>query len=306
LVFFAASLLAIAVARLGSLSRPDAGSASVAGRGRWFGSVLAPIVVILAAGVLLAGVASRDLLDTVLWALAPLVWALSVLVRVLILAVALVAFILVSPILWLLSGKQLEIRQSDRADGDQSFRDALQREAERVMAIPDALRYFLAFLILSAILTALTRFVLRRRRRPVAPPLEDRESVFSPRALLGALGERLRSLLGVRPGSGEDPLADLRGDRRWQHTIAIRELYAGLLRRGAELGRPRPPGATPTEHARRLLDLARPPSAVANDLHILTERYNAARYGAEPATRQEANAARDAWHQIDRALRDNR
>lgn len=303
LVFFAATLLAIGIARLGGFGRRPDESGSVAARGRWLGALLAPVLAVLAVGVVVAGVASRDLLDTVLYALAPLVWGLSVILRVLVLVIALIAFILVSPVLWLLSSKELDLRRVNRTGDDGAFREAVERELDRVMQIPDALRYLVALLLLSAIVSALTKFVLRRRRRPVAAPLEDRASVFSPRELLGALGARLRSLLGLRPRSGDDPLADLRGERRWAHTVAIRELYARLLRRAAERGRPRPPSATPTEHARRVLDLPAARS-VAADVRTLTERYNSARYGADPATREEAEAARTAWRRIERTLRD--
>jgi hypothetical protein len=299
LVFFAASLLAIGAARLGGLGR--AGGGTALGLGRWAGSLLLPILGVVAVGIVVAGAASRDLLDTAIWALAPLVWGISVVVRVLVLVVALIAFILVSPILWLLAGREFEVRRTDPAEDDGTFRDTLEREAERVMAIPEVLRYALALMLLSAILAALTRFVLHRRRRQVALPLEDRASVFSARELLGALAARLRSLLGARPHAEVDPLADLRRDRRWRHTVAIRETYARLLRRGAALGRPRPTGTTATEHVRHLTALP-PARAVAGDLGTLTERYAAARYGREPATAEEAAAVREVWNRIEKAL----
>jgi hypothetical protein len=301
LVFFAASLVAIGAGRLSGIGPAGRSRFAIGARGRSLGMLLAPVGAVLVVGVVVAGLASRDLLDTMLWALAPLVWGLTVIVRVLVLVVALVAFVLVSPILWLISGKELRIRRVEPSE-DRSFRDTLQREAERVADLPDALRYLLAVLILAAILSALTKFVLRRRRRPAATPDEDRASVFDPRGLLGALGTKLRALLGLLPHPGDDPLADLRGDRRWRHTIAIREIYADLLRRGAELGRPRPSGTTPAEHARRLRDLPGT-SGAAGDLQILTERYNAARYGADPASAEAAATAREAWRRIERATR---
>jgi hypothetical protein len=303
LVFFAATLTAIGLARLGGFGRRPDGFGIVAARGRWLGALLAPVLVVLAAGVVVAGLASRDLLETVLYALAPLVWGLSVILRVLVLLIALIAFLVVSPILWLLSGKELDLRRVNRTGDDGAFRESVERELDRVMQVPDALRYLLAFLLLSAIVSMLTRFVLRRRKRTAAALLEDRASVFSPRELLGALRARLRALLGLRPRVDDDPLADLRGDRRWAQTVAIRELYARLLRAGAERGRPRPPSATPTEHARRVLELPAIRS-VAGDVRTITERYNSARYGAEPATREEAESARIAWRRIERTLRD--
>jgi hypothetical protein len=131
--------------------------------------------------------------------------------------------------------------------------------------------------------------------------LEDRASVFSARELLGALAARLWALLGVRPQAEVDPLAELRRDRRWRHTVAIRETYGRLLRRGAARGWPRPTGATAHEHLHHLTALP-PVRTVSDELGTLTDRYATARYGREPATAEEAAVVREAWHRIEKAL----
>ena len=92
-----------------------------------------------------------------------------------------------------------------------------------------------------------------------------------------------------------DPLAGLRDDPRWQHTVAIRELYAQLLKRGEGAERPRADAQTPDEYAPVVGATAPPPSVDA-----LTARYDTARYSERPATAEDAAAARRAWEEIER------
>jgi hypothetical protein len=166
--------------------------------------------------------------------------------------------------------------------------------------VPDGLRYVLVAVILIALLFALTRFLWRRRpRRPIAPG-EERESVFRWELLVaGAAG--LLNDLGGRFRRPPDPLAGLRGDARWQHTVAIRELYTRLLKRGADAERPRAAAQTPDEYV-PVVGATAPIAAV----RALTERYDSARYDVQPATAEDAAAARAAWEAIERARRDVR
>jgi len=156
--------------------------------------------------------------------------------------------------------------------------------------------------ILITLIVLLGRFALRRRQRLGPAADEERSSVRSGSELLAALGNRLKRALGfLRPAA--DPLADLRADRRWAHTVAVREAYTALLRLGAERGIRRTPGRTTREHAAHLT-AALPRNDVLTPAVVrLTGLYDAARYGASPATETEAAAAQDAWRAIERSLR---
>lgn len=72
LIFFAGALAAVVLARLRLEHEREPGSGWV--RRRWLSAVLLPVVAVLAVAVLAVGVFTRDLLDTVIWAVAPLVW----------------------------------------------------------------------------------------------------------------------------------------------------------------------------------------------------------------------------------------
>lgn len=297
LVFFVASLGAIALARL----RLQTGHDAVALGPRWLPTFLLPIVATVAVAVVAAGIFSRDLLDTVLWALAPLVWALSVVVRVFIIVVAVIAFILVSPLLWFLSRRTLRLTPLEGTPAVGGSVERLQRDLRQAADVPDAIRYLIALAVLMVVFSAITRFALRRRRRSPLPSTEERESVLDPRDLLGALGSRLRALLGRRRRA-PDGLTGLRGDPRWVATVEIRETYRRLLAWSRDQGAPRPPSSTPWQHADhltpRLVD-----RAARTDIATITERYNEARYGDAPATAAEAATVRAAWNRLRRTSR---
>ena len=156
--------------------------------------------------------------------------------------------------------------------------------------------------MLSFVCAALVRFVLRRRRRPARRIDEDRESILDLGDLLAGLGRRLLDLMtGIRQPA-IDVLAALRGDPRWRYTVIIRETYQQVLTWSLTQGAPRPPGTTPAEHARRIAPRL-PDRAARNDLDVITQHYNAARYGDEPASAEEAEAVQAAWQRFDRVSR---
>jgi hypothetical protein len=292
-VFFAAALAAIAIARL----RADGGSGATGVGPRWLGSMVVPVLVVTAGAIVVAGILSRELLDTILWFLAPLIWGLSVLFRIVILVLALIAFILVSPILWFLSRHPIDFAGVRLNPVRVSPGEQAQRVVERTSQIPDAIRYLVAAAVLLILFTGVTRLALRRRRRPVAAATEERSSVLDASDLFRLLKALLANRLLRRTPAPVDPLAGLRGDPRWAHTVAIREVYARLLNWSRELGLPRRAESTPSEHERVLADRIDGGGASA-DLREITDGYNLARYGAEPATAEQAATVRDAWRRL--------
>jgi hypothetical protein len=291
-VFFAAALAAVAIARLRLESGETGGLGS-----RWLGSMLAPVLAVTVAAVVVAGILSRDLLDTVLWFLAPLIWGLAILFRIVILVLALIAFVLVSPILWFLSRHPIDFAGVKINPVTVSPGEQAQRVVDRTSQIPDAIRYLVAAAILLVLFTGVTRLVLRRRRRSAAGTSEERSSVLDANDLFQLLKSLLAARLLKRQAAPEDPLAGLRGDPRWAHTVAIREIYARYLRWSRDRGVPRRAETTPSEHERAVVGRIRGVGAQA-DLARMTAGYNRARYGAEPATAAEAATVRDAWRRL--------
>lgn len=287
IVFFTAALSAIGIARLrieGLRSGAPLGP-------RWLATFAAPIASILIIAVLAAAIFSRRFLDTVLLILAPVLWAIGLIVRLVVILVALLAFVIIAPLLWLLQregfgklGDGLHIPVLFRSfDGFQQF--TISR-----LNVADPLRYLIVGLVLFGIVTGLTRFAYRRRRRWRNTASERRESVTSLGEAVGSLSLNLRQLF--RPRRREDSLARLRGDPRWAHTVVIRETYRRMQRWGAKGGVSQAPSTTPDEYEPGLID--RFPDA-ASPIRIITAAYTFARYSGVPATADEAAAVRRAW-----------
>lgn len=296
-VFFAAALAAIAMARLRAHGGGGGGGGGTEGPPpRWLSSMLVPVLAVTIGAVVVSGILSRDVLETILWFLAPLIWGLSVVFRIVILALALFAFVLVSPILWFLSRHPIDLAgvrldPVKVAPGEQA-----QRVVDRTSQIPDPIRYLVAAAILLILFTGVTRLALRRRRRPAAATSEERSSVLAAGDLWGLLKSLLAARMRRQPAP-IDPLAGLRGDPRWAHTVAIREVYARYLGWSRDRGLPRRAETTPAEHERTLVSKIDNAGA-REDLGQLTGGYHVARYGEEPATAEQAAAVRDAWRRL--------
>lgn len=300
LIFFAGALAAVVLARLRLEHEREPGSGWV--RRRWLSAVLLPVVAVLAVAVLAVGVFTRDLLDTVIWAVAPLVWGIGVLLRVVVVAVVAVSFVLVSPLLWLLDGRQRRPVMLELTPAPVTGPDGLGDPVARVAETPDPIRYLVALTVLAILFGGATRFVLRRRRRAGTPADEDRASVLDVNDLVAGWAARVRDL-ARRARREPDPLAALRADRQWVHTVAIRDTYRRLLRWSAHRGIPRTEATTPGEHAARLaasLAGRKSDQTGPDELAVLIERYHAARYGDGPATAADAAAVRAAWRRLRR------
>ncbi len=266
---------------------------------RWLATFVAPILTVLGIAILGAGIFSRQFLDTVLWMLSPLLLVLNLVFQAVILIMAVLAYIILTPVVWLI-GTREPISRTVATPGLVDHSGELDQLAGRAVDVPDPIRYLVGGLVLLALLSLLTKFVFRRRRRERAPVEEERESVLDWDDVLGALGARLRSLFRRDRAEAVDPLAHLRGDPRWQHTLAIREAWRRLERRGAELGRGRRPAETADEYRPGIS--ARLDSGLAGPaIATMTDRYRDARYSGEPATAADAAAVERAWQDIDDA-----
>lgn len=294
LIFFAATLAGAALAHLWL----ETGRERVPLGGRWVITLLSPITIVIGLTLIAAAIFSPSVLDTILWLAGPLLWALSIVFRVLILIIAVIAFVLVSPILWLLNGHQLHVNPISATPVPPQHKENVRHSVEHFTTVPDPIRYLIAAGVLLVILSFLTRFMLHRRRRVGPPPDEERESVSGFDDLLGALA----ALRWRRRPRAVDPLAALRGDRMWAGTVTIREIYRHFLVWSADHEVPRRTGTTPSEHARHV-SRESPGSAGAHEIAAITSGYNRARYGERPATPEEAEAVRSAWQRFKHIVR---
>jgi hypothetical protein len=290
IIYFAAALTSIGVGRL-RLEGIRSGSPLGA---RWIATFAAPIVSILLIAVIAAAIFSRRFLDTMLVVLGPFLWAIGLVFRLLVILIALMAFVIIAPLLWFLEREGFGQFSSGLRIPEvlQSFSSFQQFTLDR-LDVANPLRYLVVGLLFFSLITALTRFVYRRRRRWRETAEEQRESVLSLGDALSSFSLNLGRLL--RPFRHDDSLARLRGDPRWAHTVFIRETYRRMQRWGARSGVEQGLSTTPSEYEPDLAD--RFPDAEPAIRTIVTT-YTLARYSGAPASEEDAAQVRQAWETL--------
>ena len=290
IVFFTSALCAIAVARL---RLESIRSGSPLGP-RWFATFVTPIASIMLVAIFAAAIFSRRFLDTMLLILSPILFVIGLVVRLIIILIALLAFVIIAPLLWLLQREGFG-NLSGALRIPIVFRsfDGFQQFATTRLNVADPLRYLIVGLILFAIVTSLTRFVYRRRRRWRDTATERREPVKTLGEAVGSISFNLRRLF--RPLRRDDSLARLRGDPRWTHTVTIRETYRRMQRWGEKGGVEQSPSMTATEYEP---DLARRFPDAGPAIRTIIAAYTLARYSGIPATADEASRVRQAWETL--------
>lgn len=292
-LFFLCALTATALARL----RIEQARGTLTLTPRWFGAFVWPIVALLAAGTVVAGIFTRRFLETLFWLLTPLIVLIQVILLIFVYIATFFVWILITIGAWLLSRfGPLEPTLARATPVPFATPERQPVATVQPVATPEALRYLIAAVLLGTLVWALTRFLWRRRPRPTSPAGETRESVFSWQLLGESAADLLHRLRG-RQRQPTDPLAHLRGDPRWRYTIFIRETYSALLRRGSAADLPRAPGQTPDEYGRTLAVRF---NATRAALATLTGVYDRARYRDLPATPADADTARTAWEAFQR------
>ena len=288
--FIAVTLLAIAIAR-----QPE-GEDAAAWNASWVWLLVfaVPVLLITAASISAVGVFTRDTLDLAMAVLGPVFWLVRVTLQALILAVAILAFIAVSPLIWFLerqgfrpmgSFPDINLSPGSRADAEELARSTLQ--------IDNPVRYLIAGLILLALFWLLIRFSFRRRKRWTEQPRHQRESLIDWDTGSGNLLRRVQSWLGAQI----HPLRKSTGPEgpEWAATRRIRQTYRQFLRMHQRRKQPRHPGETPRQFAQRLemKDVVQTP-----EIQQITELYNQTRYSGAPASGEEADAMDDAWQRL--------
>ena len=292
IIYFTASLSAIAIARL---RLEGVRSGSPLGP-RWLATFAAPIASILLIAILAAAIFSRRFLDTMLLILTPFWWAISLILRLVVILVALLAFVIIAPLLWFLEREGFgQFAANMHIPALFSSFSGFQQFSVARLNVANPLRYLVVGLIFFGLITILTRFVYRRRRHWRDTTVEQRETVMSIGDAVGSLSLNLRRFF--RPLRREDSLARLRGDPRWAHTVSIRETYRRLQHWGAKLGVEQRLSATAIEYGP---DLAGRFPDATKDIRTIVMTYTLARYSGEPATAEEAAEVRQAWETLRR------
>jgi hypothetical protein len=290
IVFLACTLTAIALARL----RVEQARGALTLTPRWLATFLGPVAGLVVVGTIFAGLFTRRVLEGIVWLLTPVFWLLNLVLLLIVYTATLFAWIIFTIITFLLQAFGIN-GETTRAK-IQMPQLAPTREnngAVHPANYPDSLRYVAVLAALALLVWVLSRFLWRRRVRRPDNTGEERESVFSWGLLTEGLGDLLAGLTG-RFGRRPDPLAHLRGDPRWQYTLYIRETYRRLLHRAAAAHWPRAEHQTPDEYA-PVVAAAGTIDPARTAVDTITTRYDGARYSDQPATAEDAAAARAAW-----------
>ncbi len=291
--FLATTLLAIAIAR-----QPESDTAPDYPWLIWVVIVALPVFAIAATAVSSVEVLTRDTLDLLITILTPLFWALGMLLRGFVLAVAVLAFVLMWPFIWLLERHGLSplgnfsginLSPATGSDADQASRI--------VFEIADPLRYVVAALVLVLLVWLLVRFTFARRKRWDAGSRQQRDSLIDwsqdPQSILSSALTWIRNT--VRPRVTDPYLHD----PEWRWTYQIRTLYRQFLRVSEMNALNRVPAETPSQFARRV---AHADARLKLPADRITRQYNLARYSGRPATALEAQEVEQALGSFERIL----
>lgn len=287
LIFFIAVLLAIATMR----------QEMVPWRAteRWIETVLFPVVLIIGPAAIIVGLLTQDLAGMVQLLLDPVIWFLALVLRAVAFVLFVLAMIILVPIVWLISLLPVGEREQTEQSPFEITRTTFDNASSHAASAPVLLRYFLALVVVIAIVAIIARFRLR-----LGYQLGDDETSGDLARVEGSLLDSLRSWLsGLRAGdqrSEIDPLAGLRNDPRWAFTVQIREQYADFLRWSARQNHPRQISTTPDELTRQwsAASVAERDAAIVT----LTAIYDRARYGDSPMTAEDARRVERAWQTI--------
>ncbi len=293
--FFVASLSSIGLARLkleGFRTAEPLGP-------RWLATFVMPILAVVLVGILAAGIFSRRFYETVLWLLTPVFFILQIVFQIIIIIIAVLAFLILTPIFWLLGDRSVvipSVAPTATIIGESGEQTISEPDP---FQLPEPLRYLIAAIFLFVIISALAKFFFRRRGRQRESTQELRESVLDWGDLLDSAANRLKNLLKRKPKF--DPFASLRGLPEWRFTIQIREYYINLQHRGEEAGRPRETDETAEEYRPQIGKRFTEEKIIPEEVDQLTTIYRKTRYSGRPASEQEAVEAGAAWRSIERA-----
>ncbi|MFN8498306.1 MAG: DUF4129 domain-containing protein [Anaerolineae bacterium] len=286
-LFFAAALVAMALARVEDVSRSLGGVVTPFNR-TWALILAAAVTAVMLIGAVAVVVFTPDTIRTIMGWLSPLWFVLSF---VFIAIIALLARILEPLILFLIAALQPVAERMLRFT-PQQFQAPQNQEPpawERYVppVVLDSAKWFALAAVIVLALWLLTVWARQRRQADRDGVPELRESVWSAEAFADDARGLFDRLLGrfrrQRPGIATD---------------SVRHIYASLQVLAAARGAPRPPDDTPYEYLPQLQGLL--PTAAA-DLSLLTDAYVDAHYHEIEPSAAELRQAQAAWQRVRRA-----
>lgn len=293
LFYFFVSLIAVSLTRAEQIALDRTGR-SYPIRARWLAVItLTSLLVVSAAGVVALALSGRGLAQMVTWS-TPLWEAMRFFATTLVSIVSYLAFLLLTPVFWLINLVVGWLRALNLAPPEQDVGEPLIQETDldallRQMARPEEPVYlwvnrlllllFIALLLFLAYLTV-SRFLSNRQlglqdeERAGAPPTEPHPPGFRQR-----LGQRLRFW------------------QPWRAAASIRRIYQQMAALAASYGYPRASSQTPYEYRQTLAELW--PQG-QGDSELITQAYVRARYGELPESAQELQELHQAWERLRR------
>lgn len=294
LMFFVASLAAVALVRAEQLEADRSGHAATLGPA-WFATVVAAALGIALVGGVVAAFVSGESLFELLAIFSPLWGALQFggIVSGLALFELLrplldVLFALVQTLGAFLAmilgrvGEGLQIVAPNL--GEQATLPTPEAGIDAVTA-PAGLGKVVAALLMLAVVVVVAWGLSRLYRQATFAARDSRPS------------EPMAPALGYESGVFDRLLRRL-GFRQWRAAASIRRIYEAMCRAAAAAGFPRLEAETPYEY---LATLARAWPQNVGDSRLITEAFIRIRYGELPETQAELDAIRVAWKRLESA-----
>ncbi len=293
LVYFFVSLVAVSLTRAEEIALERTGR-SYPLQPRWLAIIgLTSLLIVAAAGLVALALSGRGVQQMVGWS-APFWEGLRFFATTLVSIVSYLAFLLLTPVFWLVGRLAGWLRSLDFAlpelDVVAPFAEEMDVETLlQEMARPEEpaslwvsrllLALFIA-LLLFLLYLAVSRFLGGRQ-----PALQEEERAEAARA-------------GRRPGGFRGRLGRrLRFWQQWRAAASIRRLYQEMSALAASYGYPRAGSQTPYEYRQTLAELW-PEGRAESDL--ITQAYVRVRYGELPESGEELQALHRAWERLRR------
>jgi len=267
----------------------------------WALTVIGVVAAVLIVGLLLGQIISPGMIAQVFGWLRPIWRALGQILMFLIFVFAYLFFSLFEPLLAGLGGR--EARTEPRTFESPIGLEDLQGMARNPLHIPPIFGHILRITLIVGGVALLVWFFIRAVRRrseggEKGEVLETRETILSLDLIRNQLNGLLSGLRRQPPPPLFVELDSLPDPRR-----TVRALYQKVLARAIESDLPRRREQTPARYQRSLLYLCSSESEQVRDaVETLTAVYEVARYGLEPPSADQVQAAQDAFDQIEAAL----
>jgi large-conductance mechanosensitive channel len=289
----AATAIQVRTARLNIRAAADQ---RLPGRG-WLmaGGGIAGAILLFAA--LIAMTAGREAWQIVIWPIVQILRGLNWVLDWIILGVALIGYILLLPLFWVV---QRLVQDAEQEDFVQETGDVLEPAEDppgQMDFIPEPVLQVLQWVVVAVIIALVVWFAVRQLRRMQKKERDEgetelRESMFSRDALMSDLSDMLG---GLRRGLwSRRTRFNLR-----QEPASVREAYQHVMVHASRQGVPRQPQESPRKYAQRLSESS---PDVRDPVDDLTERYIRARYG-DLTSDEDIRIAREDWDAIRHRLR---